>query len=148
MPAEPTRKPKARRGGRPPKEVGGKDKGKVCREFVERRGSQEACGQVLSNPKQANLHLARMHGLTGAAKARAFGEMGKPCPFEVVDGIRSKERDHGWKLMPDTDHMHFWCLGCGAVEEATKEANQRWLDDMAVDQWDFQNFEWDEVEDD
>lgn len=119
---KPPEKPKARRGGRAPKpKPSGRDKALVCRVIVD-RGSQGqgTCGQVLSNPKQANIHLLRQHSLTGAEKAQELASMLTPCSFRKEDGVVTKERDHSMKVMPTGDTWVAWCLDCGAWEQLTK----------------------------
>lgn len=128
-------KPRARRGGRPPK-VGNRDRAVVCQVIVATATRMGGCGKILSNPKQVNIHLLRQHGLHGPEKAREAAAMQPACPFVVENGVRKPVRDHSWKLMPDTDWMWWWCLACGAHEESTQPESQAWKDDMDADSFD------------
>lgn len=132
-----TRKPRARRGGRkavPRRD--GRDKGLVCQHIVDHASrGQGVCGQVLSNQKQANIHLGRQHGLTGQAKSKELASMHSPCPFRGEDGAPSTERDHAWKLMPEGETWLRWCLACGAFGELT-QAESGPLDQQFDDDYD------------
>lgn len=129
-------RPIARRGGRPAKPISSnKDKALVCHYVVADERGQHICGQVLSNRKQANTHLARQHGLIGAEKAEALSGMGKPCPFEIdADGLKLPERTHQWKLMPDGGIFWSWCMACGATEQLT-QMEQKPLHKKMDDEW-------------
>lgn len=134
----PSIKPKARRGGRPPSPPkAGRDKAVVCQVIVDRvaRG-QQACGEVLPNRNEAKAHLSRQHGRSGSAKAEELSRMSKACALQAGDGVPSGQRDHAWKLMAEPQSYFMWCLACGAVEESTAEESQRWVDEMDAEEAD------------